>query len=195
MKDIHPSGGALPRISEACLYSHLVTRPTGRAVREEIERGLRGHEGPVVTVVDLRNVPIIDFSCADEVVAKLVSSGLSVAGTSAPRFYLFSGLDEHHVDPVESSLRRRSLAAAAERVDGTSCLLGMVERRSRSVWAHVVEARRVRPETLVPALAGTPAEARRLLDELYARRLLLRLADEYVSLRAAAEATWGGGTR
>jgi len=173
-----------------------VTRPTGRAVREEIERELRDWEGPAVTVVDLRNVPVIDFSCADEVVAKLVSAGL--AGGGAPgseRFYLFTGLEEHHLDPVESSLRRRSLAAAAERGDGTPCLLGRVEPRSRRLWAHVVRAGRILPESLVPAQLASVEEARCALEELHARRLLVRLAEEYLSLRAAADATPDGGTR
>jgi len=188
--------GALPRISEASLYSHLVTRPTGRAVREEIERELRDWEGPAVTVVDLRNVPVIDFSCADEVVAKLVCAGLAGGGARrSERFYLFTGLEEHHLDPVESSLHRRSLAAAAERVDGTPCLLGRVEPGSRRVWAHVVRAGRVRPESLVPDELTSVEQARHALEELHARRLLVRLAGEYLSLRAAADATPDGGAR
>jgi hypothetical protein len=187
-------GGELPRISEACLYSHLLTRPTGRAVRMGIEQGLVGQAGSVLTLVDFRNVAIIDFSCADEVVAKLAHAAL--ARTSPPlRFYLFTGLEEHHLDPVESALRRRALAVTGERADGTPCLLGEADGRLRRPWALVGRLGRATPVSLVPSCARTEVEARRLLEELHARRLLLRRAGEYLSLRAAASATAGGGPR
>ena len=53
------------------LYSYLVTRHTGRAVRLSIENQIAECEGQVVAVLDFQNVVVIDFSCADEVVAKL----------------------------------------------------------------------------------------------------------------------------
>jgi hypothetical protein len=194
MRQNATGAGDLPRISEACLYSHLLTRPTGRAVRMGIEQGLVGQPGPVLTLVDFRNVAIIDFSCADEVVAKLAHAAL--AGTSPPlRFYLFTGLEEHHLDPVESALRRRALAVTGERADGTPCLLGEAEGRLRRPWDLVGRLGKATPGSLVPTCAGTVEEAGRLLEELHARRLLLRLAGEYVSLRAAAGATAGGGQR
>ncbi|MFB6240235.1 MAG: hypothetical protein ABEJ46_01485, partial [Gemmatimonadota bacterium] len=61
-----------PAVSETSLYSYLVTRHTGRAVRMSIEEQIAGSPGPLVAVLDFRNVAVIDFSCADEVVAKLV---------------------------------------------------------------------------------------------------------------------------
>jgi hypothetical protein len=189
-----PAEDGLPRISEACLYSHLVTRPTGRAVRLGIEQGLEGQSRPILTLVDFRNVAIIDFSCADEIVAKLACAAL--ARTRPPLcFYLFTGLEEHHLDPVESALRRRSLAATGERADGTPFLLGEVGPRLRRMWALVGRRGRVRPGALVPSYAATVDEALSMLEELHARRLLLRMAGEYVALRAAAQATTGGGPR
>ena len=194
MRDGVSEGAELPRISEACLYSHLITRPTGRAVRMGIEQGMVGQPGPVLTLVDFRNVAIIDFSCADEIVAKLAHAALSC--TAPPlRFYLFTGLEEHHLDPVESALRRRSLAVTGERADGTPCLLGEADHRLRRPWALVGRLGRATPGSLVPSCAATIEDARRLLEELHARRLLLRLASEFLSLRAAASATAGGGQR
>ena len=54
------------------LYSNLVTRPTGAAVRTEIENLLAAWRGPSLTVIDFSHVNLLDFSCADEVVAKLL---------------------------------------------------------------------------------------------------------------------------
>ena len=59
----------------ACnLYSNLVTRDTGAAVRLQIEYLLgESHDrGSALTVIDFSHVSMIDFSCADEVVAKLL---------------------------------------------------------------------------------------------------------------------------
>ena len=53
------------------LYSNLVTRPTGAAVRAQIEALLRDSDR-VLAVIDFTHVRMIDFSCADEVVAKLL---------------------------------------------------------------------------------------------------------------------------
>ena len=53
------------------LYSNLVTRPTGAAVRTEIENLLSAWRGPSLTVIDFSHVNLLDFSCADEVVGKL----------------------------------------------------------------------------------------------------------------------------
>ena len=56
------------------LYSSLITRPTGRAVRMAIETQLRGAGTLSVSLIDFSEVGIIDYSCADEVVAKLLSN-------------------------------------------------------------------------------------------------------------------------
>ena len=54
------------------LYSNLVTRPTGAAVRAQIEALLADARERSLTVIDFSHVGMIDFSCADEVVAKLL---------------------------------------------------------------------------------------------------------------------------
>src|SRR5688572_29611609 len=61
----------VPR-SVASLFSHLVTRPTGQALRLGIESQL-GELGPFcVSVLDFSQVMVLDYSCADEVIAKLI---------------------------------------------------------------------------------------------------------------------------
>src|SRR3954468_17845439 len=54
------------------LYSNLVTRPTGAAVRTQIEALLAESRERSLTVIDFSHVGMIDFSCADEVIAKLL---------------------------------------------------------------------------------------------------------------------------
>lgn len=177
-------------VALASLYSSLITRQTGRAVRLSIQEELEDRRRPLVTVLDFRNVSIIDFSCADEVAAKLVGTALEEAGDL---YFLFTGVDDHHLDPVESALRRRGLAVAAERTDGSPFLLGDLDGTARRTWRAVCEAGGARPDALAPEL-GVPADdVRRLLRTLHGRRLLLRRAEEYLSLRrAVTEATSTG---
>lgn len=182
---VRPAG-----ISRPSLVGVLVTRQTGRDVRGHIERELAERRGPLVTVLDFRAVSIIDFSCADEVVAKLVSSALGPVDGRGGRFFLCTGLRDHHLDPVESALRRRELALAAERSDGSPCVLGHLEEEAQRAWRRVCRRGGVRPEPLARELGMDPGGARELLERLHRRRLLLRRGPEdYLSLRrAVAEA-------
>jgi hypothetical protein len=67
-------GGFAPRLSVTSLFSNLVTRPTGRAIRTGVESQLAEMEGvcaPCLSVLDFSQVRILDYSCADEIVAQL----------------------------------------------------------------------------------------------------------------------------
>ena len=87
------------------LYSNLVTRPTGAAVRTEIENLLSAWRGPSLTVIDFSHVNLLDFSCADEVVAKLL---LRFEGGAPPvdAYFLLRGVREDHLDAIEAALER-----------------------------------------------------------------------------------------
>ncbi len=186
-------GAALAAVSRAELYSSLVTRPTGRAVRLSIQDQLAGHRGSVVSVVDFRNVSVIDFSCADEVAAKLADAALNEEAGGGELFLLFTGLEEHHLDPVESALRRRELAVAAERTDGSALLLGEVEEDARRAWHGLVRRGEGPPEALAEELGLAAEGAEALLEGLHRRRLVLRVEGAYVSLRRAAASARDGG--
>lgn len=196
-----PDGG-LAAVSRAELYSSLVTRQTGRAVRMGIEEQLAGRSGPVVTVLDFREVSVIDFSCADEVAAKLAGSAVTRDGDGRPaggegspeRFFLFTGLDEHHLDPVESALRRRELAVAARRIDGTPLVLGELEDRALRAWEWLCRAGGARVGEAARELEMESAAAARLLRALHRRRLVLRREREFVSLMRAVARAAGDGT-
>src|SRR5438552_18864272 len=58
------------------VYADLVTRPTGRVVRERIERAIAGQGGDTgeITIarMDFTGVGCIDYSCTDENLAKLL---------------------------------------------------------------------------------------------------------------------------
>jgi hypothetical protein len=91
-------------------YADLVTRATGRAVREHIERVYMA--GPAgVARMDFTGVRCIDYSCADEIVAKLLQERIHVL--------VLRGCSDGHLEALTPVLEGHGLAAVLERADGT----------------------------------------------------------------------------
>ncbi len=146
---------------------NLVTRPTGRAVREAIEQRLTTTSpSPFVILLDFTRVRILDFSCADEVVAKLL---LRYQDSDRPAnvFFLFRAVGEMHRHAVEEVLDRHGLAAVCD-VGGGFQLLGPATTEERRAWNTLERCERIGPRDLAGALGdlGEP-----LLRGLARRRL------------------------
>ena len=102
----HIDVSSMLRKSVCELYSNLVTRPTGAAVRSEIEQELDRIGDRALTIIDFSHVGLLDFSCADEIVAKLL---LQYVSTDAPRrevYFVFRGISESHMEAIEAVLER-----------------------------------------------------------------------------------------
>lgn len=156
--------------TEASLFSHLVTRPTGRAVRLAIEAQLEEVRRPVLSLVDFSSVAILDYSCADEVVARLV---LMARERTLDTYLLFHGLQAHHLDPVEAVLARHSVRAILQPAGSGPRLVGPGSEVEARVWARVERSGRV-PAHQVEEQVATTAEERRGLTELLEHRLVFR---------------------
>lgn len=172
-----------PAVAHTTLFSYLVTRPTGRTVRATVERQIADADRTVLAVLDLRHVPVIDFSCADEIVAKLVL--LASDASTRRSFVLFRGIAEHHLEPIDSVLRRRGLAAAAESTDGEPLLMGALDPGATAVWREVWSLGRTDVSPLADRLDLPLDRVRGLLDDLVARALVIRDGERYVSLHHA----------
>ena len=101
-------------------YLNLVTRPTGVAVRGRIESVLAGSEWETA-LLDFSDVVLLDLSCADEVVAKLVRMAKERLG----RIVALRGLDEHLWESIHSVLEHQQLAVVVL-TDRSITLLGSV---------------------------------------------------------------------
>jgi hypothetical protein len=97
------------RESVAGFYDDLVTRSTGRAVRERIERQLVDTTGGPIAVIDFTGVGCLDFSCADEIVAKLLRDRV--------RVLVLRGMTDAHRDAIEPVLETAGLVAFAAGAD------------------------------------------------------------------------------
>lgn len=122
------------------LQSDLITRPTGRAVRKAIEACTADASGASVALVELSGVRIMDFSCADEVVAGLLLRSRD-SSRSALRYFIFRGCEHLHGHAVAEVLSRRGLAAACAFGGRPFHLVGEVSDGQRTVW-QVLEERR-----------------------------------------------------
>jgi len=170
-----------PAIAHTELFSYLVTRHTGRAVRTNIEKQLASFDDAVLAVLDLRGVELIDFSCADEIVAKLIVD----APRQERRFFLFRGISERHVEPIESALSRQGLVAAAETLAGDPLVLGHIAEEFEHAWRELWHLGAAVPEALADRLSLTREVTSGLLAELDARALVIRDGGRYVSFGRA----------
>ena len=182
--------------------SHLVTRPTGRAVRKAIEGRLAARlVGPaagspvrssaptaLVSVVDFTRVQVMDYSCADEVAAKLL---LRYLAPDRPRnaFFLFRAVADAHRHALEQVLERQGLAAVCDVGAGRFRLIGRASPGERETWAALERRRRMRPGDAATALGSQGARRMRKLAE---RRLVYVEAGGAVSALSAFAAKGDG---
>ncbi len=103
----------------------MVTRGTGRRVREALGEVLEGLPGDGVLYVDTRGVELMDYSFADEALGILASRAAS--GEYGDRHLVLVEEDRDLLENVEASLRQRSLAIIrVNEVGGEPSIVGEV---------------------------------------------------------------------
>ncbi|MDQ3697905.1 MAG: hypothetical protein M3373_07755 [Gemmatimonadota bacterium] len=158
-----------------------MTRPTGAAVRSGIEQQLAEVGARSLTVIDFSHVGLLDFSCADEIVAKLLLRQIGPGGRR-DAYFVFRGLTDSHLEAVEAVLARHGLAIVAEAEDGTPSLVGELDEGERLAWAALTRLGRGAPPEVAAEAGLEPGLAASLLDTLWGRRVAMRLDDCYVAL-------------
>jgi hypothetical protein len=167
------------RKTVACdLYSNLVTRHTGAAVRRQIEALLSETLERTLTVIDFSHVSMIDFSCADEVIAKLL---LRYCAETPPHdaYFIFRGVTDAHWETIESVLERHGLALLIEQGEGVQ-VVGVLPDDERRAWDTIYRLGRIGAADLADILGEEPVEMQRALDALWRRRLVMKLDGGYV---------------
>jgi hypothetical protein len=164
----------VPR-SVASLYSHLVTRPTGQALRLGIESQIRELGSFCVSVLDFSQVTVLDYSCADEVIAKLIMN-YQRDDRANDAYFVVRGLAEEHTDPVEEVLVRHQLALVAE-IEGGYVLLGRASETERAVWCELENHGNAEAHELARFIGCSVAETAAALNSLHLRRTVLRRAN------------------
>lgn len=162
-------------------YRDLVTRPTGRAVRNGVLTALRDSAFDDAQL-DFSAVGLVDFSCADEVVARL----LAEPDALPVRQLVLRGLRADHIEAIGHALRCHGLVAIALFDDGSALLLGLATADSQMAVAALARLGRVAASSLAEALAWTLPRAEAALDGLVRCRCLRLHDDNTFDLGAVA---------
>lgn len=160
-------------------YRNLVTRPTGAAVRGRIESALADTGEWEMALLDFSEVELLDLSCADEVVAKLVRHAHSRSNCCVA----LRGLHEHLWESVHEVLEHQDLAVVV--VDETGpTLLGSVPDDVRFLF-QVLEPAPVPALAIAERLGWEPDRLDAALQALLTLRMARGSGDGFARLPLA----------
>jgi hypothetical protein len=153
----------------------LVTRPSGEKIRRRIERDMGKEPDGAVVALDFVKIGIIDYSCADEIVAKLVSRLLS--GEYGDKYLILTGLNENQKENIEVALERKDLAVTAAMKDGDRVVLGNLNNYLKDTLAFVSVRKKATAKDLADARKLEANTSGTRLLNLYKKRLVKRVEE------------------
>lgn len=154
-------------------YGDLVTRRTGQAVRQAIERDLSQEGDGQAAAIDFGTVRCLDLSCADEIVGRLLRE------RGAARTFVLLNLTAAHREAIQFVLERHRLAVVVQDAGGALDVVGAVPDAARQVFEALAQAGTAAPEDVARRLNLAPEVARAALDDLLERGLVQASAGTY----------------
>ena len=127
----------------------LVTRDTGKRMREALEERLQTEAEEVVAILDFKAVGVLDYSCADEIVAKLISR--LNGGEYGSRYLVLRGLNPTQRENIEVALERKHLAALFLHEDKSWEILGTLNNYLKETLNEVMREGRITARDLAEA--------------------------------------------
>lgn len=154
---------------------NLVTRETGRFIRESIETRLEREPEGTVIALDFAHVGIIDFSCADEIISKLVArlQGLEYGD----KYVILQGLTPTHEENIAVALERKKLAILLSRPDGSWRLLGSLNPYLNEALQFVMMHKEITARDLADETQVEISLASTKLLNLFKARLVQRASE------------------
>jgi hypothetical protein len=162
-------------MDEHLTTSNLVTRETGRSMRESIELRLEREPEGTVVALDFSNVGIIDFSCADEIISKLVArlQGMEYGD----KYVVLQGLTPTHEENITVALERKKLAVLVSRQDGSWRLLGSLNPYLNEALQFVMHQKEITARDLADDTQVEISLASTKLLNLFKARLVQRSSE------------------
>ena len=157
------------------LFKNGVKEMTGRSkgirIRETIERLLKERSESLI-ILDFLGMGSIDFSWADEVVAKIVSRLWS--NEYGGKFIVLKNLSPSHIENISVALERKKLAVLATGTEGWR-IIGSLNNYLIHTLNQVMEKRQLTLKGLSEEEGiGMNTSGTRLLN-LYKKRLVMRV--------------------
>jgi hypothetical protein len=155
--------------------SDLVTRPSGQVIRARIERDIEKEKDGEVITLDFSRVGVIDYSCADEVIAKLISRLLG--GEYGDKYILLKGLNDNQKENIEVALERKDLAVMAETRSGKKILLGNLNNYLKETLELIVKKGKITAKELSEIMKLEANTSGTRLLNLHKKRLVKRIEE------------------
>jgi hypothetical protein len=155
--------------------SNLVTRETGRFIREAIEARLEREPEGTVVAMDFSHVGIVDFSCADEIISKLLARLQS--SEYGDKYVVLQGLTPTHEENIAVALERKKLAVLVSRADGSWRLLGSLNPYLNEALQFVMQQREITARDLADDTQVEISLASTKLLNLFKARLVQRSSE------------------
>lgn len=148
---------------------------------------LDGGRGVCLSVLDFSQVLVLDYSCADEIVAKLLLRYAS-ADRPADAYFMARGLQDHQQEAVEAVLERHDLRLVTHGPTGESELLGPSDPVERACWGALLALGRAGAAEEVAARTGlAPAAVSGAIARMAAHRVVVPLrSGSYCTLASLA---------
>lgn len=153
--------------------SDLVTRQSGRTIRKRIERALENEKNGEIIALSFSKIGVIDYSCADEIVAKLISRLLS--GEYGDKYIVLTGLNENQKENIEVALERKELAIIAEMRSGTRILLGSLNNYLKQTLNLILKKGKITAKDLSEAMKIEANTSGMRLLNLHKKRVVKRI--------------------
>lgn len=153
--------------------SNLVTRASGQVIRQRIERDIENEKDGEVIILDFSKIGVIDYSCADEIVAKLISRLLS--NEYGDKYLLLTGINDNQRENIEVALERKDLAVMAEMKKGKKLLLGNLNNYLRETLELIVKKGEITARELSGKMGLEANTSGTRLLNLYKKRLVKRI--------------------
>jgi hypothetical protein len=161
-------------------YCDLVTRSTGRAVRTSIQQALVAG-GASLAMLDFSEVGLVDFSCADEIIAKLL---LDPPGET---YLVLQGLREEQLEAIEHVLQHHHLAAlVCDSPAGAARPVGRMTPDLRTAFFTLQRTGPATADGLAGQVGWTLLRATEVLGTLARLRLVRADAGSYAVPQPAA---------
>lgn len=153
--------------------SDLVTRPSGQVIRERIERDISKEKNGELIALDFSKIGIVDYSCADEIVAKLISRLLG--DEYGDKYIILTGLNENQKENIEVALERKDLAVMTETRGGEKILLGSLNNYLKETLNLIHKKGKITAKELSEAMKLEMNTSGTRLLNLYKKRVVRRM--------------------
>ena len=150
----------------------MTGRPRGARIREAIERILREEGENACIVLNFSGVGSIDFSWADEVVAKIISR--LWGGEYGEKYLVLRGLNASQMENIGVALERKRLAALLWSAEGWKVVGVLNNYLSRTLNRVMERSHLTLRELSEEEGIGMNTSGTRLLN-LYKKRLVMRI--------------------